>query len=288
MILQALKEYYDRKAQDPDSALAPEGFEKKEIPFVIVLDKHGSLVQIEDTRSWDGRKKRAKTFLVPQGEKKSVNVAANLLWGNAEYVLGIPDAKKLEDRKLKGTENDYHARLEEMRGAFVEKIKNLALDDASVLAVLEFCKRVPLDELENQGECWEEICATNPNITFRLVGERNLVCQHPLIIKALQQNSGDEETARPTCLITGEPSEIERLHPAIKGVRGAQTSGANIVSFNLRSFESYGKEKRQGENAPTSKAVAFAYTTALNSLLGKDSKQRIRVGRGETAATPSP
>jgi CRISPR-associated protein Csd1 len=77
-------------------------------------------------------------------------------------------------------------------------------------------------------------------------------------------------------------AEITRLHPAIKGVWGAQSVGANIVSFNLRAFESYGKEQKQGENAPVGKHAAFAYTTALNHLLGKDSKQRMQVGDAST------
>ena len=84
------------------------------------------------------------------------------------------------------------------------------------------------------------------------------------------------------CLVSGELATIERLHAAIKGVWGAQTSGANIVSFNARAFESYGKTERQGENAPISKFAAFAYTTALNHLLAKDSRQRIQVGDAST------
>ncbi|EQD56729.1 CRISPR-associated protein, Csd1-type, partial [mine drainage metagenome] len=70
------------------------------------------------------------------------------------------------------------------------------------------------------------------------------------------------------CLVSGQPAAIERLHPAIKGVWGAQTSGANIVSFNLDAFRSYGKE--QGANAPLGKPATFAYTTALNHLLARD------------------
>ena len=60
MILQALKEYYDRKAADPDSGIAPLGWEQKEIPFLIVLREDGSLVRVEDTRENVGKKKRAK------------------------------------------------------------------------------------------------------------------------------------------------------------------------------------------------------------------------------------
>jgi CRISPR-associated protein Csd1 len=62
MILQELARYYERKASDPETALAPEGFEEKEIPFVLVIKKDGRLVQIEDTRSVEGKKKRARSF----------------------------------------------------------------------------------------------------------------------------------------------------------------------------------------------------------------------------------
>ena len=55
---------------------------------------------------------------------------------------------------------------------------------------------------------------------------------------------------------------LRRLHPSIKGVEGAQSSGASLVSFNLDAFSSYGKE--QGDNAPTSEAAAFRYGAALN------------------------
>jgi CRISPR-associated protein Csd1 len=77
------------------------------------------------------------------------------------------------------------------------------------------------------------------------------------------------------------------LHPSIKGVSGAQSSGAALVSFNRDSFESYGKT--QGANAPVSEAAAFAYSTALNELLtasGVDARGRPvypnRVILGET------
>jgi CRISPR-associated protein Csd1 len=71
---------------------------------------------------------------------------------------------------------------------------------------------------------------------------------------------------------------LARLHPAVKGVYGAQSSGASIVSFNLESFTSYGKS--QGENAPVSEQAAFAYTTVLNHLLRRSehNRQRIQIG----------
>ena len=89
MILQALKEYYDRKAVDPESQMAPPGFEWKEIPFVIVLKPDGAPVSLNPTYEGEGKKRRAKRFLVPQAVKKTSGIAANLLWDNLEYVLGI-------------------------------------------------------------------------------------------------------------------------------------------------------------------------------------------------------
>ena len=90
MILQALKEYYDRKAADPNSGIAPLGWEWKEIPFLVVIDSDGKLVNIEDTRQLVGKKKRAKAFLVPSlGEAKGNGIKANLLWENGEYFLAL-------------------------------------------------------------------------------------------------------------------------------------------------------------------------------------------------------
>jgi len=280
MILQSLYSYYERK---PD--LPREGFEWKEVPFVIELNKDGSVVQIEVTRPTEGKKRRAKAYLVPQAVKKASNIASNLLWGNAEYVIGWPDDKKLADRKSKGKGGDYQERLKEMHAAFVEAIKNLPKEaqvDDGICAVLKFIDRFGVAELKRDVEAWGEISSTNPNMTFRLQGDTGLVCQRPAVVQSVTQ-SASSHNVDGICLITGERSEIERLHPSIAGVWGAQTSGANIVSVNdgeSPSFASYGKH--QGYNSPVGKRAAFAYTTALKHLLSKDSRQRLQVGDAST------
>lgn len=267
MILKALYDYYQRKSASPDSALAPAGFEYKEIPFVLEINHEGKLIQIEDTRSGDGKKKRAKSERVPQGVKKTSGVAANLLWDNAEYVLGIDTKGKPE-------------RVKEQQAAFVERIRqlNLADQDEGIAAVLAFLENLDADVLQQQPQ-WEEIKTTNPNLTFRLQGQLYLVCQSRKVQAAMLSNT-DAESEKAVCLLTGEYAEIERLHPAIKGVWGAQTAGANIISFNLSAFTSFAKS--QSFNAPVSKEAAFAYTTALNHLLSKDSAQRMQVGDAST------
>jgi CRISPR-associated protein Csd1 len=124
------------------------------------------------------------------------------------------------------------------------------------------------------------VAETNPLITFRLQGDENFVCQRPKVIAAAQASEGVNKTPQAVCLITGERAEIERLHAAIKGVWYAQTSGANIVSFNLAAFNSYGKA--QGDNAPVGHPAAFGYTTALNHLLARNSRNRVQVGDTST------
>lgn len=267
MILQALKEYYDRKASDPESDIAPEGWEWKEIPFIIVLDHDGNLIHIEDTRETIGKKKRARAFLVPQAVKKASGIAANLLWDVAGYVFGI-DTKGNSERALKQKEA-FIARLQQELG-------NIPL----VQSVLHFLEHVTQGRLL-QESCWQEILDTNPNLSFRIAPNTSLLCRHKDIIAKLnRQRNKEADTASGICLVTGEETVIQQLHTAIKGVYGAQSSGANIVSFNLDAFRSYGKN--QGFNSPVGKEAEFAYTTAINNLLGKDSKQRLLIGDATT------
>lgn len=272
MILHALHDYYQRKqrSDDPKDRLPAFGLEEKEIPFVIEIDADGKLVNLADTRTGEGKKKVGQRFLVPQGAKKTSGVAANLLWDTAEYVLGIDTRGKPE-------------RVAEQRAAFRKRLDLLpepARNDPGIHAVCAFLDGLDLAALQALP-AWNDLLATNPLLTFRLHGDIGLVCQRPAVASAAAvADSGAGETG--TCLITGEAVPIERLHPAIKGVWGAQTSGANIVSFNCRAFESYGKTERQGENAPIGKPAVFAYTTALNHLLAKGSRQRVQVGDAST------
>ena len=268
MILHALYDYYQRKSADPDAHMAPPGFEWKEIPFVVEINAQGYPIQIEDTREGEGKKKRAHAYLVPQGVKKASGVVANFFWDNAEYVFGIDTKGKPE-------------RVAEQHHAFVSRIQSLpetAQTDVGVQAVLLFLKRIDVDALSRYA-AWPEIVETKPNLTFRLHGNMELVCQRPVVVQAIRSEAGAENSDN-FCLVTGEYDEIERLHTAIKGVWGAQSSGANIVSFNLDAFNSFGKA--QGANAPVGKRAAFGYTTALNHLLRKDSTQRLQVGDSST------
>lgn len=273
MILQALHAYYERKMRDPDPSrrLPALGLEDKEIPFILELAPDGKLLGITDTRTQQGKKKVARKFLVPQSVKKTSGVAANLLWDSAEYVLGL-------DTKGKP------GRIAEQVAAFrqrVDALERVAPGDAGLVAVQRFLAGEPLLAAQTMPY-WDEIAASNPYLTFRLTSDADLVCQRNAVMSALR--TLDLPEASPdgamTCLITGAVAQPERLHIAIKNVWGAQTSGANIVSFNQDAFRSFGKD--QGANSPVSPGAAFAYATALNHLLAKGSAQRMQVGDAST------
>ena len=272
MILQALNDYYRRKAADPDPTrrLPAFGLEEKEIPFILEIDAAGRwLPPIRDTRRKEGKRLLGQRFLVPQAVKRASGIAANLLWDTAEYVLGVDTRGKPE-------------RVAEQHAAFRVRIEALPEPTTALPGVVAVCKFLDAVDLAALGNdpLWPEILEGNPVMSFRLQGEVELVCQHPAVALATARVEEGESSDSAFCLVSGAMAPAERLHAVIKGVWGAQSSGANVVSFNLDAFNSYGK--RQGANAPVGKPAAFAYTTALNHLLGRDSRQRVQVGEAST------
>ncbi|MDI6808746.1 MAG: type I-C CRISPR-associated protein Cas8c/Csd1 [Candidatus Eisenbacteria bacterium] len=272
MILQVLAKYYERIPN-----VAQEGFQKQPISFVIVLKKDGHFAGLQDIREGEGRKKRGQPRLVPKAVKRTVRPTANLLWDNPAYVFGRvkPDTKK-DIRKLV-------QRAKGQQALFLDRIKSTFsgnLADEGVAAVIRFLETAECEKIFDHP-LWSEIEESGGSISFQLEGDLELVCQRDAVRSAVIRNSKSEDSVgTQICLITGNHDTPARLHTAIKGVWGAQSSGANIVSFNLEAFGSFGKT--QGYNAPVGNKAEFAYTTALNALLAKGSRQRIQVGDTST------
>lgn len=274
MILHALADLYERRSHDPDPArrLPRPGWEDKVIPFVVELRPDGSAVQLRDTRRQEGKKRVGTSFLVPQSVKKTSGVAANLLWDSAEYALGA--SAKAESPNLA-----------KQAAAFRERAEALlpwAGSDVGLNALLAFLRAPHLTPLQAAPH-WAEMLETNAQVAFELQGDPGLlICERPAVaaaIDALRASQSAGELA-PCLILQGQQLPAARLHTSIKGVWGAQSSGANVVSFNLDAFNSYGKT--QGLNAPVSEQAAFAYTTALNDLLKPDSRNRVQVGDAST------
>lgn len=266
MILQALTDYYDRLASDPYSGIAPMGWEYKEIPFVIVLRKDGTLVNLEDTREKpEGSKfKVAHRYLAPKSEKRT-HTKAQILWDNVEYITGH-DCKGHPDQT-----EEYHK-------AFMQRLEEFA-DCPSITPIITFLKRPSFVEELSQFPAWKEAVDGCAFMTFRILGESDPVFCAPEVqkrIDALTAKAPSENASQGLCLVTGERDVIARLHPVIQGVRGANGTGGNLVSFQEAAFRSYGN--KQGDIAQIGEKAAFKYTTALNRLLGRDSKQKMVVG----------
>lgn len=270
MILQALYEYYQRKAADSTSTIAPEGWEWKEIPYLIVISSTGKFVDINDTREGEGRNRRAKKFLVPQSVKRTIGLKANLLWDTVEYVFGVISSKRGEKSKdVKKCHELFCQRVEE-----TAQQTNLP----SVYALLKFLKSDPIGQITSAGytKVWNELVDENPFITFKIDGKLHHTICDDLRESGITLDTSEVVFEKGVCLITGKTNvEIARLHSDIKGVRGASTKGAALVSYNLAPFWSY--NKKQNFNAPISHSAAFAYTTALNTLLGKDSHNKLTI-----------
>jgi CRISPR-associated protein Csd1 len=272
MILQALHDYYERMRADSDSGMPPYGTSMENISFALVLDANGNLQGIEDLREQDGKKLRPRKMAVPIAEKKASGIKPNFLWDTTKYVLGKDKEKDNENEKKKRKNQERTAKC---HASFVENMKTYCDEsDPGLAAVLKFLsgKDKDISGFPNA----EEVIGTN--VVFRLEGERGFVHDRPAARKAwatcLRQR---EQGVLGQCLVTGETSQpIARLHPSIKGVRGAQSVGASIVSFNLSAFESYGKE--QSINAPVSQEAAFGYVTALNYLLNPKNRQKVIIG----------
>lgn len=263
MILQALYEYYERKADDQQSDIARVGFEWKELPFLIVITKDGKAVRLEDTREKDGKKIVGKSFLLPKSLVRTGSKGwetAFLLWDHLGYVLGYPKADGEKEREL----------AQKQLGAFIAKLKSLpefVRQDEGVAAVLRFYEHEEYKRVctfENWAEC-EKI--NGCNLSFKIDGDNELVLSRN-VVKEYQQTQAivpdEDETYSALCLISGKFDIIQRVHSATP-ILGGQSTG-KLVGFQKNSgFDSYGKE--QGANAPICKYAHAAYTTALNTLI---------------------
>lgn len=242
----------------------PFGYSIQKIGFCVTLNADGSVAEVIDLREID--KKRSPRLLpVPQGVKRTVGIAPNFLWDKTAYVLGVTAGEGKRSA-------EEHAKFREKHLTWLS-----GSEDAGLQALARFLEGwtpaafvLPrwIDEVKDQ------------NLVFRLAGHMEFLHDRAAA-KVLWAQIGVEGASKAQiCLVTGDSASVARLHPSVKGVWGAQSSGASLVSFNLDAFASYGHE--QGDNAPVSEGAAFAYTTALNRFLENGSGHRIQIGDAST------
>lgn len=257
MILQALTDYY--RTLEGQGQLSAPGWSPVKVSFALCIDQDGALERVISLQT--EQMKGKKTVLAPQSiilpapVKRSSGIAANFLCDNSSYILGV-DNKGKPQRSA-----ECFAACKALHEDILKDMNCPAAD-----AILAFFRTWNPEQAAVHPaltECWEDIMA-GANLVFRFDG--TFIHTDPAVRQAWNtyyQTADDGPEM--VCLVTGEKGPVELVHPSIKNVQGAQSSGAALVSFNAPAFCSYGKE--QNLNAPTSKYAAFAYTAALNHLL---------------------
>jgi CRISPR-associated protein Csd1 len=261
-MLQGLASYYERLERT--GVAAPPGFSSERIAFLLVLDPSGGPPDVRPNLD-DSKKPKPKPVMVPQPVKRTSGIASNFLWDKTAYVFGASATSK---------------RVAEEHEAFRSLHERLlaGTNDEGLVAFLTFLRNWnPVRYREAFLRDADDMLDQNVAFLFRLDdGSLGFLHEREAAKQIWSEYLAGSAAEKGLCLVTGEESPIARLHPAIKGVPGAQTAGASIVSFNLDAFTSYGKE--QGANAPVSERAAHAYATALNTLLslkqGVDEKNR--------------
>jgi len=270
MILQKLNEHYDRLADDPETKLARPGFTQQGISYEVVLESDGRLHAIQDVREVAGKRTTPRSMLVPGGAKPSGSgINANFLWDRTDYMLGY----KADDEKPERTVKAFEAFRQRHLDAEAD------INAPEYKALCTFLRNWSPEQAKDHPVL---IDVSGGFGVFRIRNQQSYVHEVPAILEYARQAPPDDDDspAAGQCLITGEVAPIARLHePKIKGVVGANTAGAPIVSFNFDATESY--QKQSSYNAPVSEAAAFKYCTALNHLLTRGSRQKVLVG-GDT------
>jgi len=263
MILSALNDYYQRLSTQ--GKVPTFGYSDEKISYALLIALDGKLKDVLDLRDTSGKKPVPASHTVPQPTKRTAGIKSNFLWDKSSYVLGV--SAKSSERTIQEHEAFKASHRTWLAGS----------DDSGLKALLNFFDWWTPEIFSSLPYLKEEML--DANFIFRVDdGSRQYVHERPAAKMLRTQLLDDGEAKNNLCLVTGEHLASARLHPAIKGVNGAQSSGASIVSFNLDAFTSYGKE--QGDNAPVSEAAAFAYTTVLNYLLRRSehNRQRLQIG----------
>ena len=251
-------------------------YSMENISFELLIDKNGEPIHLTDQRISNGNSFNPRRMFVPAPkEERSRNVKSNFLWDNTVYVFGLD-----KDKSTRKKDNIFK-RHEDFKKNHAELLAETT--DAGLLALRRF---VGTWQPEHFKEMMFPCSALGTNIVFRLDGDIDehgsyrYIHQRPTAVKLAGKvfTSNEPSSSDDTqCLITGECGQPKaRLHRSIKRVTGAQPSGAPLVSFNKAAYDSFDSE--QGDNAPISEQAAFAYGTALNTLLAHGSGRNLQIG----------
>ena len=269
MILQALASYYDVLAQQ--GKVGRPGWGTAKVIGALCLDEQGNLIDILSLKTANAKGKEVATVRkVPEQVTRSSGVKANFLCDGPGYLLGL-NVKTDDEAKKEANEKRAKRCFDAAAALHLQLLDGV--DSVAAKAVFAFFTNWnPNAEHPILAE-HEDLLKEAGSFLFRINGT---FAQEDPAIRAAWENYRSQDTQDGVvmqCAVTGQKATVARLHTLIKGVRGAQSSGAALVSFNASAFTSYGQE--QSYNAPVSEQAMFAYTTALNYLLSSAEHTRI-------------
>lgn len=268
MLLQSLVKLYETLAQKGE--IEKSGWSPVKISYGLCLDNDGNIDKIIflKQKTSDGKKEIPKPISLPMPVKRSSGVASNFLYENSTYLFGYDSSGK-PDRAAKAYQacKEKHCKI----------LENCDSDAAvSIKKFFDHTIENVQDELLSCGctqPMVDEILGKGANMLLMPLGKYPFDFDE--ICRAWDENYANSDGEKGICLVTGKYDKIAVLHPLIKNVKGSQSAGASLISFNGSAFESYGKT--QGYNATVSEYAAFAYAAALNKLIS-DTDHRINVG----------
>lgn len=269
MILQALASYYDVLAQQ--GKVGRPGWGTAKVIGALCLDEQGNLIDILSLKTANAKGKEIATVrAVPEQGTRASNIKPNFLCDGPGYLLGL-NTKPDEGAKKEANEKRAKQCFDAAAALHLQLLEGV--DSVAAKAVFAFFTNWNPNAEHTIVAEHEDLLKEAGNFLFRIDG---MFAQEDPAIQAAWESyrsQGTEDGVVMQCAVTGHKTTVARLHTLIKGVRGAQTSGAALVSFNASAFTSYGQE--QSYNAPVGEQAMFAYTTALNYLLSSAEHTRI-------------
>lgn len=261
MILQELYEYYDEiKDYLPDSK-----YEKIGIDYIIYINEDGSINDILPNKYKNEKGKEVNKQLLFPFIPTTTTIKGKEVEYRFEYVFGC---KFNKEKKL------------DINSSKWEEFKNVNLqfiEDLNSPVINAFRNYINNNSPEMFSKSDKILALKKPGLKFAfglintntLLNDDNLIKEKWNKLKnASKAKSKKSTSSLKQCVISGIKTEGVDIHNNLKGIKGANTSGANLVSFKENAFHSYGCKK--GENSVVSQDAMFKYTTVFNYLTSKN------------------
>ena len=263
MILQALYDYYDRLNDWQEGYLAPIGFEDREIGFVIVIDRNGRFLEIEDYNNQGGG---AQEFRVVQYIERTSNASevAYVFWDTPEYVINL-SGKTIADETQAKTKT-FASKVD----SFCEIYPN---NQEFKAVSLFYIKKEYLNPKLTESKEFKRIVSSGPIVrymSFKLEGQDNIVAAHDDLYDYVKRQY-DATKNRGTCFITGKTNmPLANNSSVVKIFDSAATS--KLLSYNFGSANSYGR--KDIGNFPISIEADSKIYNAFRYLLRRGSENK--------------